>query len=147
MHLIWVFAGRRTCLKVFFILRPICPRNLELSCKSSKILKGLVNLPREATRTKLFYLPSEKWSTLNGKNLLPHPPPSPPPAPLGSNFIPFRVDPFSGLLAVQEHKQKASDFKVISIFKKWRKFYEMHPVTLKPYKVIKQKNHSRYITD
>ena len=43
-------------------------------------------LSKEITLSILFFRPSEKRSTLKGKNLLPG----------GSKFFPFRVDPFSG---------------------------------------------------
>ena len=42
-------------------------------------------ISRETTLSKLFHLPSEKWSTLKRKEF----------APIGSKFIPFRVDTFS----------------------------------------------------
>ena len=47
-------------------------------------LRGMNTLSGETTLSKLFCLPSEKGSTLKGKNLLP----------IGSKFFPFRVDPF-----------------------------------------------------
>ena len=54
---------------------------------------GMDTLSRVVTLTKLFWLPFEKGSTLNGftikgKNLLKF-------LPHGSKFLPFRVDPFS----------------------------------------------------
>ena len=47
-------------------------------------------LSGEVTLSKWFCLPSEKVSTLKGKNLLPIEF-----APMGSKFFPFRVDSFS----------------------------------------------------
>ena len=45
----------------------------------------VMHFQRTVTLSDLFCPPSEKGSTLKGKNLLPK----------GSKFFPFRVDPFS----------------------------------------------------
>ena len=50
-------------------------------------VRGIDTLSGNATLPKLFCLPSEKGSTLKGKNLLP-----------GKLFFPFRVDHFSDWL-------------------------------------------------
>ena len=46
--------------------------------------KGIDTFTRETTLAKLFLLPSEKGSSLKGKNLLPR----------GANSFIFRVDPY-----------------------------------------------------
>ena len=48
-------------------------------------LRGIETLSGDATLSSLFLSPSEKWSTLRGKNLLP----------LGANSFLYRIDPFS----------------------------------------------------
>ena len=55
-------------------------------------------LPGEATLSELVMLPSEKGSTLKGKNLLP---------------LPFRVDTFQNGLC--EHKSKQEVTEIISL--------------------------------
>ena len=47
-----------------------------------------------------FHIPSERESTVKGKNLLPY-------APHGSKFFPFRVDPFSEGFVAKKTKKEA----------------------------------------
>ena len=66
-------------------------------------------LPRETTMIKLFSIPSEKWSALKGKNLLP----------LEANSFLSEQTPFQKGIAVHENKQEVS--KVVSLVKNDRK--------------------------
>ena len=64
-----------------------------------------------------FCLPSEKWSSLKGKNL-----------PLGSKFFPFRVDHFlEGALA--SRKVTGSQKRFLG-GKFWREINTLYPVPL-----------------
>ena len=74
---------------------------------------------------KIFFFSSEKGSTLNGKNLLPH----------GSKFFPFRVDPF------QNGARQPG-----LCCQKWQKIYQVYPVPLKSLDTLENKKKEKIMS-
>ena len=70
-------------------------------------LSGVDTVSREVILSKVLLLPSEKGSTLKGKNLLPP----------GNKFFPFRVDPFSE--EVWHIVQKVRNYSYL-LYKLWK---------------------------
>ena len=82
----FIFNNVKNILLTFLFHRQI---------KSYISLRGMDTLSGVATLSKLFCLPSEKGSTLKGKNLLP----------LGANSFLLEYTPFQKGLSVQVSKQ------------------------------------------